>query len=294
MLILLLLTPSAAFAEGTLVVGVAENLILKDQRSRAERVLGELIALIGKEVNFPMKLILIPSGSRQALANMANEIQQGRLHLVALNGVESGWLREQSGGRVHPLAVSDQTIQVVQYEQLIVRKDSNKQMSQLQGASLVLYREPYPSLTIYLRQLNRKWGPDFLSRRLKSVSSGSRALQAVLAGKADATIVDLYTLQGYQKVFPGQAAKLQVVGRSPSYPLAPVVGVEELVNELRPNLWRDVQTTLTQIHTNPKARAFLDVWRVRKFKLPTPKFEQQVIKAAQQFPLSELAAGNPR
>lgn len=277
-----------------MVVGVAQNLIPKEQRGRAQNVLSQLVKLIGEEVKYPTKLVLIRSGTNESIVDTAAALHDGRLHLAVLNGLEYGWLREQTRGRVKCLVSSSQDIQVVQYEELIVRKDSGWKIHQLQGASLVLYKEPYPSLTIYLQQLEEARGRGFLNNRLEPVANGSRALQAVVAGKADATIVDLYTIQGYKKVFPGQFDRLQVLERSAAYPLAPVAGEEQQVNRLRPNLWRDLQQEMTEIHRNPRARAFLDVWRVRGFALPTAEYEAQAAKAAQQFPLSELPAVRPR
>lgn len=212
----------------------------------------------------------------------------GKLHLAVFNGLEYGWLKELTRGRVKTLVSSDQKVQVVQYEQLMVRNGFAQTIGQLRGKSLILYQDPYPSLTIYLNQLRTKSGPTLLDQRLPEVANGSLALEAVIRGDADATIVDLYTLQGYQHVRPGRVARLQVLSHSAAYPLAPVFGEEQVVNKLRPNLWRDVQKSMSEIHRNPDAKAFLDTWRVKRFKPPTDEFEEQAVKAAQDFPLSEL------
>ena len=272
---------------------MAQNLIPKDQRNRAQNTLNELIKLIGEELDYPATLVLIRSGSEQSLVDTSNALHEGRLHLAALNGLEYGWLKQQSRGRVKTLVSSHQETQVVQYEQLMVRKEITD-IGQLQGASVVIYKDPSPSLAIYLRQLEKEFGPGFLNNHLVPVENGSRALQAVVREKADATIVDLYTLLRYRHVFPGQENKLRRLKRSAAFPLAPVVGEEQVVNQLRPNLWRDVQRVMTQIHRNPDARAFLDVWRVRSFKAPTKEFEGQADEAAKQFPLNELQAARRR
>ena len=273
---------------------MAQNLIPKEQRTRAQSVLEQLVTLIGKEVDYPTRLVLIPSGTKDSITKTSGALHAGKLHLVALNGLEYAWIKQLTRERVKTLVSSGQNIQVEQYEQLVVRKNPPRRIEQLNGASLVLYKEPYPSLTIYLQRLEHQRGPEFLSNRLPPVPNGSRALQAVVRGKADATIVDLYTMQGYQKVFPGQTEKLQVLEHSAGYPLAPLVGEELVVNKLRPNLWRDVQNAMSQVHRNPDARAFLDVWRVKRFELPTEEYEARAVKAAQQFPLSELPADRPR
>jgi ABC-type phosphate/phosphonate transport system substrate-binding protein len=290
----LLLIPSTACAEEPLVVGVASNLILKNQRVRAERVLSELVELIGEEIDIQMKLVVIPSGTRQSVENTVKDVQRGRLHFVATNGIEFSWLRQKSGGRLQPLVVSDQNFDVIQYENVVVRKGTYNSINKMQDASLVLYPDPYPSVVIYLRQLRMKGGASFLAKEVKPVSSGARAIQAVLAGKADATIVDLYTIQGFQKVFPGQWTKLEVVGRSAGFPIAPIIADEDQINKIRPGLWQAVQDTMNGLDRNPRARAFLDVWRVRRFRTPDEEFESLSAQTAKDFPLSALPADRQR
>jgi hypothetical protein len=110
----------------------------------------------------------------------------------------------------------------------------------------------------------------------------------VLTGKADAAIVDLYTMQGYERVFPGQMVRLKSIAQSRPYPLAPVVGIPKIVNSLRPQLWRDLQTELTQVHGQQGAKAFVDVWRVSRFNLPAEEFDKDANQAAQNFDLGDL------
>jgi hypothetical protein len=278
----------AASADEPLVVGMAQNLIPKNKRRQAEKVLEKLVLLVGQEVNYPTKLRLIPGGTKQAIVGVGNDLRTGKLHLAVFNGLEYGWMKQLTGGRVRTLVSSDQNIEAVQYEQLMIRNGFAQKVDELRGKSLVLYQDPYPSLTIYLKQLRSQSGATLLNQQLPAVPNGSLALEAVIQGAADATIVDLYTLQGYQNVRPGRVAQLQVLAHSPAYPIAPVFGDEQVVNKLRPNLWRDVQRSMTGIHRNPDAKAFLDTWRVRRFKLPTDEFEKQADKAAQDFPISEL------
>jgi ABC-type phosphate/phosphonate transport system substrate-binding protein len=283
----MLLTAAPATAQDRLIVGIHDNLILQEQKSRAKRALEHLIQLIGDEVGVPMELEILTSGTQPDLLKTAAKLRSGQVHVAAMTGLEYGWLRDLAGRGLQPLVISNAGLRTGESEQLIVR-EGGKQLQELRGAKLAVFAKPYPSAHIYLRQLQRARGSDFLSGRTAVLSNASKALQAVLSGGADAAIIDTYTLQGYQRVFPGQAARLRIVDRTKSYPMVPVVGFPQHMNRIRAGLWGEVQTELTRVHTNPRAAAFLEVWRVRGFNMPPGDYDRSAAQAAKDFPLNEL------
>lgn len=272
----------------TLVIGIHENLILKEHRSRAKATLEQLIELIGQRVRVATELRIIPGGTRKALENTADALRRGDVHVVALTGLEYGWLRELAGRDNEALAVANTNKNIIQYERVIVRANSDTNLAGLRGATLAMVDGPHPSMRVYLKQLQRRWGPSFLSTHTGPYSAAAKAVQAVLAGEADAAIVDLYTTQSYERAFPGQMKQLKIIAWSNPYPLAPVVGIPRVVNSIRPELWRDLRTEMTRIHAQPRAAAFMDVWRISRFNIPPDTYDGDAAQSAKDFSIVDL------
>jgi ABC-type phosphate/phosphonate transport system substrate-binding protein len=279
---------SSASERQILIVGVQDNLVLKQHQHRATSTLNELTTLVGRRVRVATDLQIIRGGTRQALQKNLEDLRKGHLHLVAMTGLEYGWLRQLAGGDVEALVVANTNMNVVQYERVFVRANEDMNLARLRGRTLAIFDAPNPSMRVYLNQLRRRWGSTFLNKQSQTLPSAAHALKAVLAGKADAAIVDLYTMQGYEKVFPGQMKRLESVGQSQSFPLAPVVGIPRMINSMRDRLWSDLQAELTQIHAQHAAKAFLDVWRVSRFNLPAENFDKEANQAAVDFDFGEL------
>jgi ABC-type phosphate/phosphonate transport system substrate-binding protein len=281
-------------ADMPLVVGVHDNLVPKGQGKRADIALGHLIDYIGQRIGVPTRLDILPSGTRRDLESTAKLLQAGRLHVVAMSVLEYNWLRQLSGKDVDILVVTDPGIREVQQcEQLVVREKRVDGIAGLRGATLAAYDQPLPSVSIYLSRLQNQWGSDFLQRRTRPLATPIEALDAVFSGKADAAIIDLMAMRDYKEAYPGREAKLEVIGRSPSYPVVPIVGNSQQVNKLRIGLWRSIQDVLNEIEHQPRAVAFREVWRVKRFILPNEKYRQSVEQSAKEFPFSELPIGLP-
>jgi ABC-type phosphate/phosphonate transport system substrate-binding protein len=281
---------ASSFAETPLLlrVGIYDNLILKDHRPRARSTLEQLTTFIGERLRVSTDLQIMSGGTREALIETKEALRTGRVHLVAMTGLEYGWLRELAGPDIEALVVANTDKNVVQYDRVIVRADSGKNLASLQSGSLATFDAPNPSMPIYLKQLRQKWGPSFLSESKGPYPTAASALQAVLTGKADAAIVDLYTTQGYERAYPGRMQRLKPIGLSHPYPMAPVVGIPLAVDSIRRELWRDTRAELAQVHRQPRAAAFLEVWRVSRFIPPSEKFESEADQAGKDFPLTDL------
>src|SRR5262245_47170318 len=86
-------TISSADEPATLVIGVHENLVPKEQLNRAPKTLEQLVKLIGDRVRVPAKVRIIPGGTRETLDHTAAALRAGQIQLVAVTGLEYGWLR---------------------------------------------------------------------------------------------------------------------------------------------------------------------------------------------------------
>lgn len=286
--------PAPAFAAETLVVGVHDNLVPKSQRKRAVVALQGMVDLLGERVGVSMTVQILPSGTARDLESTARALNSGAVHIVGMSVLEYNWLPKIEG-QLDVLSIADPGVRDVrQYEQVVVRADRIRELSQLRGGTLAAYEKPLPSALIYLDRLRRKWGPDFLSRELPPAATAADAMDAVFHGEADAVIVDLLDSRDYEQAYPGMAKKLNTIDRSDHYPVVPIIGNPREVDKLRKGLWGNVKVELAQIHTRRRAEAFFEHWRAKRFSAPDDNYLKQVAESAKVFPLRDLPIGLPR
>lgn len=275
-----------------LVVGIYDDLIPQENISRAKKALSKLIELVGRQVNLPTELQIIPGGTQVAMTRAAQRMERGEIHLMAVTSLEFAWWLGLQHGRAEVLVLCDPGTQVNQYQELIVRRDGKfHRPVDLNGASLSIYPRMPPELLIYLKQLQAQ-DAHVLAGPREVVPHGAAALHAVVDGKIDAAIVDVYTELRYANAYPGRMKKLEVIDRSPSYPLPVVAGNRTLIERLRPGLWKSLQSTLKRINQQPDATAFLEVWQQRGFIDSTPTYEERAVAAAIIYPFNALPIGH--
>ncbi len=251
-----------------------------------------LIELIGRQVNFPTDLKFVEGGTQKAITEAALQVERGEIHLMAVTGLEFGWWLALPHGRPEILVLCDPGGEVNQYQELVVRGDRPyKSPEDLLGASLAEYPRTAPSCPIYLQQLRTRGGGGVLAGPTVDVAHAAEAMHAVFDAKADAAIVDVYARLRFDKAFKGRMKQLQVIDRSPPYPLPVVAGNRLLIERLRPGLWKQFQATMLQIHTQADAQAFLDVWAQRGFNEAPANYSKLAKAAAVEYPFSALPVG---
>ncbi len=204
------------------------------------------------------KFCIVPDGKE-----MARQIQEGELQLGILHGIEFAWVKENYP-ELKPLVLAyNHTIKLKGH--LLVREDSDaKSISDLKGKSLSFPKRSLNHCYVFIHTLIQQAGHDpagFFAASL-SPANTEAAIEAVLEGKAAATVVDGVALETYRARKPGRANRLRTIHESCLYPTATFIYKPSSAD---PEMVKKFQEGMTTAHTRILGRQMLNLWRLSNF-----------------------------
>jgi len=107
------------------------------------------------------------------------------------------------------------------------------------------------------------------------------ALDDLVDGNGDATVVDEMALTSYPRRKPGRFAKLKELVKSPQFPASLVI--------YRPGWWQEadlksIRDALLNAHHNPEGRQLLTMWKLTGFQEVPDDYQQSLAKIAEAYP----------
>src|SRR5262249_9243492 len=155
--------------------------------------------------------------------DLADKLAKGRLHLAVFQGYEFAWAQGRHPG-LQPLAVA---VNGDPYPVacVLARQDNPaKDFAGLQGRSLSLPVTSHGYLRLFVERRSEAGGknPEAFFSTITSPDNVEDALDDVVDGKVQATVVDRAALAAYKRRKPGRFSRLKVVARSQPFPPAVV------------------------------------------------------------------------
>jgi ABC-type phosphate/phosphonate transport system substrate-binding protein len=233
-------------------------------------------------------LILMQTGVRadfsvvEEPAELARCIDAGELDFGVLHGVEYGWVKERYP-QVKPLVIAYNKTWKLRAH-VLVRADSPCEgVADLRGKNLLFPRWSLNHVHLYLHKAVEETGskPDVFFGGITSPHSVETAIDDLVDGAADATIVDGIAYDHYRQQKPVRATRLKVLAESEVFPSAalvynPQVGPKTAASKL--------QEGLVTAHERPLTRELLMLWRLSQFsKVPT-EYDDFVAGVLKQYP----------
>ena len=151
----------------------------------------------------------------------------------------------------------------IYYSDVIVRRDSPyTSFADLQGCTWAYNERASHSgyNLVYATLLAREKSLDYFAEMI-ATGSHLQSLQAVLAGKADATALDSHLLDTLLLQQPALAQKIRVVDMLGPSTIPPIVITRELDAELK----QRVRAVLISMHEDPRAAKELNKGRIERF-----------------------------
>jgi ABC-type phosphate/phosphonate transport system substrate-binding protein len=211
---------------------------------------------------------------------VVRDLNNGNLQLAVLQGHEYAWAKEKCPD-LQPLVCSVyRPKEVLAY--LLVRHDCKAaSLAELKGRQLVLAAtlKDHARLFLEKRQAEEMSGTGF--RAVAKVDTVHEAIQKVIDGEADLTVVDHAAWNYFQQLYPGPSQNLKVLGKSEQFPPTVLVYKKGGVDEGALN---KVRAGLLNAHETTRGARLMGLIRIEKFDVIPDSYEETVRTCLKAYP----------
>lgn len=220
---------------------------------------------------------------------LAERMAKGELHVGVFQGFEFAWATEKHPN-LKPLALA---VNVYQYPTayIIARRDAGlKGVAGLQGKAVEVPVTGAGYLRFYLdRQAEAAGKPaeQFFSQVTKA-DNAEDALDDVVDGKVQATVVDKATLEGYKRRKPQRFNQLAPAATSQPFP--PTV-IAVYGNVLDDKTQQQFRQGLLNAGSKERGKITLNMFRLTSFDAPPAGFAKVLAETRKNYPPSPAKGG---
>jgi ABC-type phosphate/phosphonate transport system substrate-binding protein len=208
---------------------------------------------------------------------MEDKVQLGVFH-----GIEFAWARLRYP-ELRPLVIA---INQQRYLKacLIVRADSTvANFGDLKDKVLALPQQSRDHSHLFLRQrcLEYKKEPASFFAKITSPANAEDALDEVVDGTVQASVVDSLSLDCYKRRKPGRFAKLKTAQPSEQFPAAVVVFRPGILDEAMLTRFRE---GMLNANRTALGRQLMTLWKLTGFEQVPADYDQNLIDIAKVYP----------
>jgi ABC-type phosphate/phosphonate transport system substrate-binding protein len=226
------------------------------------------------------------------VAELAQQLEDGRLDFAIVQGVEFAWARQQ-----HPrlrsllILVNERPYRRAH---LVVRQDSDATCwAELKGKALAVPAQSREHCLLFYERPCKSLGqePEHFFAKILKTPTLEDALDDVIEGQAQAAVVDEVGLEAYARRKPGRFAKLKELARSELFPDSVVAYRAGALDEHTLHRCRE---GLLGADKQAQGRLLLMFWRVTSFAPLPAGFEDRLVEIAKAYPApSQATASKP-
>ena len=222
---------------------------------------------------------LVPCGDAN---NLGQQLMDDKVQLGVFHGIEFAWTRLKHP-ELRPLVIAvNQQRYLRAY--LIVRADSPvSNLGDLKDKVLALPQPTRDHCQLFLRQrcLEYKKEPANLFAKITTPANVEDALDEVVDGTAQGTVVDGLSLDCYKRRKPGRFAKLKIGQSSEPFPAAVVVFRPGVLDEAMLTRFRD---GMLNANRTAMGRQLMTLWKLTGFEPVPSDYDQALTDIAKAYP----------
>jgi ABC-type phosphate/phosphonate transport system substrate-binding protein len=278
----LLVAPGAAVdgrqaKVSVLRIGTSGSLAMDTSSQKEEAALQTLKAFIKEETGLENEIL-----RQKDWQELVDKMAKGDLHLGVLQGYEYAWAQEK-----HPdlkplaLAVNVHTYPVA----YVVTNRNNKagSFADLQGQSLSIPGTGQHYLRLFVERQSQAAGKkleEFFAK-VTTPDNAEDALDDVVDGVVQATVVDQAALEAFKRRKPGRFKNIKEVARSKPFPPPLVAYYGKTLDEATRERFR---TTLLNANRKEKGETVLTLFRLTGFVAVPDDFDKVVAETRKAYP----------
>lgn len=213
---------------------------------------------------------------------VAAKLAGGKIHLGVFQGYEFAWAQEKSP-ELKPLAVG---INVYRYPVAIVlvkRDNAAKDFADLKGKTLAVPATAQAFLRLFVDRSCEACSlkADSFFSRVTAAENVEDALDDIVDGKGEATVIDQAAVDAYKRRKPGRFNQLKEVARSQPFP--PVV-VAYCGSVLDAKTLAKFKESLLNANRKDKGELLLTLSRLSSFETPADDFGRVLVETRKSYP----------
>lgn len=267
-------------AEEVLPIGMSDTAFHEVPEDQSKDAMKSLEDLVKKQTG--MRGVFT---TEKEIDKLAEQLTNDKYKLGVFMGYEFAWAH-QKNPKLKPLVIAINEYKVA-HAHLLVRADSSaKEFGDLKGKPFAMPNGSKAHCRLVLErrcQAQGKDAKDFFEK-VTTPTNIEEALDDVIEGKVQATLVDGYGLERYRKRKPGLAKKLKELQKSEAFPADVVVYYEGHMSDDDLRRFRD---GMIKSHKDDDGKRTLGLWKLSAFELVPKDYEKTVEAIAKAYPPPE-------
>ena len=219
---------------------------------------------------------LVPGGDAESLGK---QLAEGKLQLAVFHGIEYAWAK-QKHPELRALVIAVNQTRYLRAH-VVVRSDSKiASLADLRDKTLALPNQTREHCHVFLHRHCPDAKPSFFSK-ITNPPNTEEALDDIIDGTVEATVIDGVSLDCFKRRKPGRAAKLRIVHTSELFPAAVVAYRPGVLDEGTLRRFHDgmVNTSRTII-----GRQMLTLWKLTGFEDVPQDYDRGLADIAKAYP----------
>jgi len=212
--------------------------------------------------------------------SVARDIDAGKLRLGVFFGHEFAWAKDKYPKLEAIVCTAPRPREVQAY--LLVRWDCEaKSLADMKGTKLALANKSRDHARLFLakRQADDLGGEAFCST--EKCDTVHDAIEKVLEGEADVTVVDSAAWSYFQKIYPGRSKNLRELARSDVFPPTVIAYKNGSLDE---SIVKSLREGLLTAHENKKAARLMGVIRIDRFDAIPANYDDALKAFLKSYP----------
>jgi ABC-type phosphate/phosphonate transport system substrate-binding protein len=213
---------------------------------------------------------------------VGQQLASDKFQLAVFHGIEFAWAR-QKYPELRPLMIAVNQQRHLRAH-LVIRADNPAaSLKDLKDKPFGLPRQTREHCHLFVERQCRECGnaPVSFFSKIANPPSAEEALDDVLDGIIQATVVDGVSLDSFKRRKPGRFAKLKDLQVSEVFPAAVVVYRPGTLNEATLKRFSD---GLLNTHRTILGRQMLTMWKLTGFEQVPPDYDQNLSEIVKHYP----------
>jgi ABC-type phosphate/phosphonate transport system substrate-binding protein len=261
----------------TVYIGMVSTLFPSTPEKLLTAVLDSFGALMESQTGVPGRIVPVTDPVQLGQMLVDNKVKLGVFH-----GVEFGWAKQKYPS-LSPLMIAvnqDRHLEAM----VVVREDkSGKNIGDVKGKTLAISKNMRHHCRLFLERRCQELGkdPTEFFGEIETLPNSEKALDQLIDGKVDCTLVDSLSMQCYQRLKPVRFAKLKALERSPIFPTAVVAFHPGSLDDATLKKFRQ---GMMDANKTMQGRHMMTLFRLTGFEPIPTDYEQMVSNILRVYP----------
>jgi ABC-type phosphate/phosphonate transport system substrate-binding protein len=255
-------------------IGVASSMFRDTPEPMVQIMMKPLKSLLETQTGLNGQMV----AGADALA-LGNELADDKVQLAVFHGFEFAWVL-QKHPEFKPLIIAVNPPSCAKVSVIVRKECTAKDLADLKGKKLTVAQHTREHCHLFLERRCPQCPAKFFAE-VSTPADFEDALDAIVDGAADATVIDGSCLDTYAQRKPGRYARLKTLIQSEPFPWAVVVCNPANFDEASQKRFREGMINAKQ---TPKGQQLLTLCRITGFEKVPPDFEKELKEIAKAYP----------